>query len=437
MTSREAVTVTVTVESGAERAQAAKEPIDVRAVARLVEGTLRPSESGHLAYVGTDGNVYVVDPLTGATVQVTDDGSSAGTRYGIFHAGMAWSRSGELAFARTDVEDFASTLFVTVPGSGKVQRASRNAGILIYASWSPAACRASRCGELATITDVDREPGGRVALNVLAFPGGSSARSVLEEKGAQIYFAWAAPRDRLIRHVVGDDIIHGAHRLDDLDLRSHTSRKLGTRLGPFLAPAFASGRVVYAVADSPTNESRVTVTKHAVVIHAPRDARRVAFAPSPDGKRLAFTVRLNSDFRPAAAFEEPKIADLGTGEVETVGSTALWTEAFYWSPDSRKLAYLSWLDNEYRPYNQWRIFDAVTGTDKGSAFFQPTDTFDTLTTFFDQFGQSHSFWSPDSRYVAYGAVSDAGEEQVWLLDTEDGGSRMLVADGVVGVFSRR
>lgn len=435
MTSREAVTVTVTTR--APRAPAAKDPVDVRAAARLVEGTLRPSESGHLAYVGTDGNVYVVDPLTGATVRVTDDGSSAGTMYGIFHTGMAWSRTGELAFARTDVDDFASTLFVTVPGSGEVQRASRSAGILIYASWSPPGCRASRCSELATITDVDREPGGHVALNVLAFPDGSSARPVLEEKAAQIYFAWAGSQGRLIRHVVGDDIVHGEHRLDDIDLRSHTSRKLGARLGPFLAPAFASGRVVYAVADSPNDESRVTVTKKAVVIHAPHDARRVAFAPSPDGERLAFTVRLKSDLRPAAAFEEPKIADLETGEVQTVGSPALWTEAFYWSPDSRKLAYLSWLDNDYRQYNQWRIFDAASGTDKGSAFFQPTATFDTLTTFFDQFGQSHSFWSPDSRYVAYGAVSDAGEEQVWLLDTKDGGSRILVADGVVGVFSPR
>ena len=435
--SREAVTVTVTVDRPAETRRVERPPADLRDTARVVEGKLRRSPSGHLAYVGADDNVYVVDPLTGATAQVTDDRSSADTEYGILHTGLAWSRTGELAFARTDADAFASTVFVTVPGSGKVMRVARRGGMLIYASWSPAGCGELTCSELALVTDVDREPGGNVRLNVLSFPTPSSARSVLEEEGPQIYFSWAGSHGRLVQHVVGADIVRDESRLEELELASGASRRFAKRLAPFLAPAFAAGRVVYAVADSRGDEATVTVTRSAVVVHAPRDVRRVAFAPSPDGKRLAFAVRKSSQAAPEQAFDDPRIVDLRSGEVARVGPPTLWTEAFYWSPDGTRLAYLTYLDSGYRPYNQWRIFDASSQEDRGSISFQPTSTFDTLTTFFDQFGQSHSLWSPDGRYLTYAAVSADNREQVWLVDTRREGRRVLVADAAVGVFSWR
>jgi hypothetical protein len=316
-------------------------------------------------------------------------------------------------------------------------RLSRRRGILIYASWSPARCAALTCSELATITDVDRKPGGKVAMNVLAFPTRSSVRSVLEAEGAQIYFSWAGADGRLVRHVLGREILRGGGRLEELRVEAGTSRAIRGEFAPFLAPAFAGGRVVYAVADSSESKPTVTLTSSAVIVHAPKGVRRVVFTPSPDGRRLAFAVRGRSQLTPGQAFEEPWIVDLETGETQAAGPLSLWTEAFYWSPDSRRLAYLTYLDSVYRPFNQWRIFDAESGKDSGSAFFQPTTTFDTLTTFFDQFGQSHSFWSPDGRYLTYAAVSDAGQDEIWILDTREGGARTLVADGVLGVFSWR
>ena len=308
-------------------------------------------------------------------------------------------------------------------------------GILIYASWSPARCGDMTCSRLATIRDVDRKPGGKVAMEVLAFPSRASARSLLENTGPQVYFSWAGRDGRMIRHVLGHDILRGPGRLEDVDLAAGRAKPIRGAFAPFLAPAFTAGRVVYALADSSTEESRVTLTDSAVVVHVPQGVRRVVFTPSPDGRRLAFAVRGRSRATPEQAFEEPWIVDLETGEMEAVGPVTLWTEAFYWSPDSRRLAYLTYLDNEYRPYNQWRIFDAASGEDRGSVSFQPTATFDTLTTFFDQFGQSHSFWSPDGRYLAYAAVSKDGRDQVWLLDARDRKTRTLVADGVVGIFS--
>lgn len=399
---------------------------DLRGRAELVDGPLPVAAGGHLAYVGADGNVYVVDPATAETVQVTADASSADTGSGIFHTGLAWSRGGRLAFARTDTEAFRSSLFVTVPGRS-ARRIAGPAGILIYASWA-------RSGErLATITDADGTPGGDVALTVREVPAASPPRPLLEERGGQIYFAWGR-EDGLVRHLLDLDRRH----LDEVDLAGGAATGVGGSLAPFLAPAVANGRIVYAVADARVSEPEVTVDAAAVVVHAPTEARRVAFAPSPDGRRLAFAVRGPRGMTPDDAFAPARIVDLATGEVTVAGPRTLFTKAFYWSPDGGRLAYLNALDSgAASSLSQWRLFDVEANEDRGLAAFQPTATFETLTTFFDQFGQSHPLWSPDGRYLTYAAVAD-GEAHVWLLDTrEESGRRTLVADGVVAAFSWR
>lgn len=397
---------------------------DLRGRARLVERPLPPAPGGHLAYVGSDGNVYVVDPATAETVQVTADRSSAATGLGIFHTGLAWSREGRLAFARTDTDAFESSLFVVVPGRGEAAQVDGPGGILIYASWS-------RTGErLATITDADGTPGGDVALDVLEAGSGDGWRSIVRQEGGQIYFSWAGP-DELVRHLLDLD----ARSLDELHLDRGGSSAIRARLAPFLAPEVAGRRVVYAVVDAEVSEPRVTVEQSAVVVHAPPDTRRVAFAASPDGRRLALALRGPRGATPDEAFGQVRVVELATGEIVRVGPRTLFTKAFYWSPDGTRLAYLNALDSVAGAFSQWRLFDLETRTDRGLAAFRPTATFETMTTFFDQFGQSHSLWSPDGRYLVYAAAA-GGEAHVWLLDTtEEVGRRTLVADGVVGVFS--
>lgn len=405
--------------------------VDLRARARLVRGPLPRSRAGLLAYVGTDGNLYVVDPATGSTAQVTDDGSSAGTERGIFHAGMAWSRTGELAFARTDRETSRSALFVTRPGSGKTTSIAEG-GQLIYASWSPATCEALACSRLAVIRDADGRPGGGVALKVHGFATSSAGEPVLEDEASQIYFAWSERGDRIVRH-----LLQRRQSLDEVDIERGLTRRLEVSPGPFFAPSFSRGRLVYALADGDGDELAVSISAKAVVVHVSRDARRVAFAPSPDGLRLAVAVRRGPQETPEAAFDPVRIVDLASGEITAGGPTTLWTKAFYWSPDGKRLAYLTWIDSDVSAFNQWRIFDVRDATDTGLAAFQPTAAFGTLTAFFDQFSQSHSLWSPDGRYLAYAAIR-AGKPQVWLLDTRARPSRrVLIADGVAAAFSWR
>jgi TolB protein len=406
------------------------EPLDG---GRLVEGPLPPSSSGQLAYVGTDGNIYVLEPISGATVRVTDDGSSANTGAGIFHAGLVWSRSGELVFARTDTEAFRSSLYVVAPGRGEPTRVTAQSGILIYASFSPSVCEELACSLLATISDADGKPGGRVSFSVIDFETPAAPRAHFAEEGGQIYFAWAAEGE-LVRHRLDLQ----ARSLDIVELAGGgVSRSIHGTLAPFFAPSYSLGRVVYALAGARGADPAVTVGDRAIALHVAPDTRRVAFAPSPDGSRLAFAVRGPEGVTPDSAFGPVQVVDLATGSVTRVGFPTVWAKAFYWSPDGRRLAYLSWLDTGADPAYQWRVFDVVTGIERGLAAFQPTPTFQTLTAFFDQFGQSHNVWSPDGRYLAYAAV-DSGEEHVWLLDTVGkDGDRRVVADGVAAAFSWR
>ena len=55
--------------------------------------------------------------------------------------------------------------------------------------------------------------------------------------------------------------------------------------------------------------------------------------------------------------------------------------------------------------------------------------------FFDQFARSHSLWSPDGRYVVYGASDTLGQPSVLLVDTRNPGQPIKVATGTFGVWS--
>jgi Tol biopolymer transport system component len=56
---------------------------------------------------------------------------------------------------------------------------------------------------------------------------------------------------------------------------------------------------------------------------------------------------------------------------------------------------------------------------------------------FNQYAQSHRFWSPDGRYLVYAERTPDLIEQVWLIDTrsEDGSNASLIDEGTIGFWS--
>ena len=174
----------------------------------------------------------------------------------------------------------------------------------------------------------------------------------------------------------------------------------------------------------------------------------VFFGLSPDGSKVAYA---------SGAFPLSPItvinADGSDGRVLANTQDVI---AFFWSPDSTRLAVASLrTDNSSVPQTgiaaharrvqqgsqpgqpfQWTVVDVTTGTATLFAAFTPTEEEITRLQFFDQYAQSHRIWSPDGRYIVFAERPDSGSPAIRLIDTQNPGIAPLrIIDGVDAVFS--
>ena len=84
---------------------------------------------------------------------------------------------------------------------------------------------------------------------------------------------------------------------------------------------------------------------------------------------------------------------------------------------------------------KWRVLDVKTGVSTEIATFAPTEDMVYLLTFFDQFARSHSVWSPDGRYLVYGATDDTGTDNVMVASTTGARKPVKVSGGTIGIWS--
>ncbi len=122
------------------------------------------------------------------------------------------------------------------------------------------------------------------------------------------------------------------------------------------------------------------------------------------------------------------VIDAITGElIAAVGSTDVF--AFFWSPNSQRIAYVSPPDETgsfsakpsthkiRSPELSWAILDVGERRQSGVMARSPDQSDELyMLSFYDQFGQSHRIWSPDSRHLVYSELAD-GVPQIMLLDT--------------------
>ncbi len=138
----------------------------------------------------------------------------------------------------------------------------------------------------------------------------------------------------------------------------------------------------------------------------PGVAERAA-AWSPDGKSIAYFSDASGEYQLVLASQDGK----GTPKAYPLHGAGFY-EKPHFSPDSRRVAYQ---DNSRTVW--W--LDLATGKETKvftERYYSPLDT---LT-----YG-----WSPDSRWITYTALSEAGFQQVWIYSLADGQSR-AVTDGL-------
>ena len=116
--------------------------------------------------------------------------------------------------------------------------------------------------------------------------------------------------------------------------------------------------------------------------------------------------------------------------------------AFSWSPDGRKLVFAS-VDRQAQAL-AWFVTDSAGKNPKQVGTFIPSQEQIRYFAFFDQYAQSHSLWSPDSRYLAYAGLPPASRgnptaarrSQVFIVPADGSAEPKAVVDGNLAIWPR-
>jgi TolB protein len=362
-----------------------------------------------IAVVDEGGQVYTIDPDGGGRVDLNASGT-------IPDAAIVWSRDGSrLAFSL--VSGNRGEL-VTIDASGEnrttvYRDASSAAPFYLY--WSPDNEHVGFLSEGAE---------GSLELHIAQVGQDGSATPVA--RGQPNYFSWSPGGERMAVHIGGLRGYVGTHTLGEADTHHRDASP-----ALFQAPAWSpvDDTYLFARAGSGRQDDLVLVRDDAEVPLAQFDGG-VSFAWSPDGARVAY-----STFDVTGQHYDRIILVKPDGsEPRTLVDEPHF--AFFWSPDGTKIAYLtgrlgapSTIGSARRSPGlaaqagqqielTWNVVDVESGQTAALASFAPAESFLFIVPFFDQYAQSISLWSPDSRYLLLAGTPLAHSKGVYRLDVE-------------------
>ncbi len=391
-----------------------------------------PTDGGRLAYIGGDGNIYLTGAAGRNPIPLTDDATTAYEGQGLSYQRLAWSPEGKLAYASVERSGGTarSQLYVVDEPSQTARLVGQSeAHFVIYLYWSPVPCPGQPdCRHLAYLIEETDD----IALRLVTLEAdGHHNRRI--GAGWPFYFSWAADGRSLLWH-------SGYNRpeatLAQYHLDRGTTETLVLQPGNFLAPAWSPQAETWLGVTTGEGAGRLQKfgdTTSQIITTAGEG--EVTFVWSPDGRQVAYAVRRYATdpfYGPIHRF------DVESGQSTRLTDPGLRILAFFWSPDGQRLGYLTRQVLPDTEWMQWRVYDVTSGEDRGFTTFQPTPQMRFIMASFNQYAQSHRFWSPDSRYLVY-AAQEGQTRQIWLVDTwaERGGEPLFVAEGSMGFWSWR
>jgi Tol biopolymer transport system component len=416
-------------------------PAGVRVPQNPLSGVLE-RKSGLIAYLATDGNIYTVDQGGQRKTQITKDAFADNSKY-MFYGLPAWAPDGQsLAFVSytglSGQNPTSMSLFTAHKDGTKLVEAHKSADPLVYYYWSP---NSRKLGFISAT------PNSNLAFQVIS-PDGSNSQLV--DAGSPYYWTWA-PDSRTV-------LAHSGSRLSLLQVDQNVvEQTLEIQPADFKAPAFspngqqvlvagqtASGKTALMLADATGQNPRNLVEYSGAI----------AFVWSPNGQRVAYLV---TDGLSAGATGHLVVAD-PTGKskpVELKGSDVM---AFFWSPDSKSLAYFTQdlaaasttpvatatvdpsspataTGTQGGLLLKLSVFDAGSGQSHSVASFTPSERFLQVIPYFDQYDQSLTIWSPDSRNLVVSAYRGDGTPAIWVVEASGHLDPRFIATGWMGFWS--
>ena len=386
-----------------------------------------PKDNAMLAVIGNDGNVLVYDADGKNPISVTRDAVPAVRVY----QWPTWSGDGRLAFfgASSDPADlFSLRVFIAESIQRDQPVTIRTAytspvDTFTYAAWSPAACAPGEdCRQLALLF-TPPDPNG-FGLRLIDDRAGQFSDKVIGQ-ASPFFFDFAPDGRHMAWHQGGAQVgVYDVRRGGDPLLLADAPGKFQV---PMWSPT-SDNRLLIGV-ESPKNADLTDLVAAAAgdpaerkVLAAGLDSP-LTFAWSPDGRYVAYV----------AGFDRVMVVDGKTAHAVRNG-TSSDVVAFFWAPQSDRIAYLvvnrdtggnqaRLRSNGHTPVDQaiggltWHILDLASGTDSSLVSFNPSPDMIYLLNFFDQFARSHQVWSPDGHYLAYSVMDVLGKTSVQLIDT--------------------
>ena len=397
--------------------------------------SMEPAPVDRIAYADRDGRVWTIS-ADGTDQRRVDSGNG-------FFTWPTWSPDGRriaLSGVVTDLTGKKRAVLLDLDtGTGEANRLHLGepgvttlvaADAPHYVSWSPDGERVAFIG--AT--------GGGLRLYLDDLSDGDGPQGVLDD--APLYLAWSKDSARVLVH-------RGAeHLMVDAITRSAAPIGVPTAGIYYRVPAWGpsgrdfnyvalSGRLRWTLMSADSDGDRA-----ALVDPVPFGA---AFLWSPNGRILALSDSERIDFFPPLGVRRYRSIGLYDADGVKLPHQIEGAVAFFWSPDSTELAYLTL--GEILGTLRLMVLDANSGARWPIVEFVPTARQLTVYQFFDQFAASHLMWSPDSDKLVFSgrilsqAVSAAFGQQtvdsIIVADADGLSEPAAVAEGLLGFWSPR
>ncbi|HLF74243.1 MAG TPA: hypothetical protein VI524_07860 [Anaerolineales bacterium] len=400
-------------------------------------------KAGLIAYVGADGNVYVSDQSGGNLVALTDDAAVAENQTGPFryYHYPTWSRqSNLLAFVGISGEQGAQTasdLYVADMDSesaDKIYETETEHPFYLY--WSP---------DNENLSFLSTSASGQ-SLILQTIPAQGGDRTILDT-GSPYYWSWAPDGKTMVVHTGSSGSTSPPH-MAFLDVSSSQviEAGLGSNPASFQAPAWSpDGSRILLSRLNEEQKNEIILTDGAGAIEKAIDTFDVnaAFAWSHDSELFAYIAgdrQLN-----AGAIGTLHVIDLATSEDFFQDEDVI---AFFWSPNSRKLAYFKpfvrssasqgGTDSSAQTQQlllQLHMLDIISGETQELFTFRPTDQFTAVLPYFDQYHQSATIWSPDNNNLVLSFLDSSGNPGIAIVAASGQLEPRLLAEGYLAFWS--
>jgi TolB protein len=394
-------------------------------------------KAGLIAYIGIDGNIYVSDQAGGKLQQLTDDaasGSQAGEETVLYQL-PTWSLDGtQLAYVGTRGNSMQATAQIFVANIATETSTAiytSEAEFPFYLHWSP---------DGQTVSFLTTTVSGQ-SLILQHAPVDGSGRVILDT-GSPIYWSWAPDGQTLIVHAGGANDSTVPEHIAFLQLQDSGIIEQGLDVIPasFQAPAWSpdGSRIVLTRAEDGKRNIILTDTTGAFEKTLGSFELNTAFGWSNDSRKVAFISGEQS--MNAGAIGPLTVVDIETDEELTVGETVI---AFFWSPDSTKLAYyIPFIatpeeGGTQQLYLQLNMLDMATGESKELFSYQPTEQFSRILPYFDQYNQSNTIWSPDNNNLVLSFLDNQGNPGIAIVAASGQLEPRLLTNGYLAFWSWR